>query len=214
MARTTPQVVNDRLTGHGAANSVAVGSPAWFTWLEQASRFAFRDSAGTFTARREAHGRGAYWRAYRTVGGRQRRAYLGRSADLTLERLRAVAAKLAAGRPTPPAAPTDREPSPAVPAAHLPFVLLATKLYLPRPRGALVPRPRLLARLDGGLRGLLTVIAAPAGFGKTTLLAEWLTTRTESRGLRTESIVSPLSPQSSALITRVAWLTLDADDND
>src|SRR5262245_12095207 len=109
MAHTTPQVVNDRLTGHDAPDPVVVGSPAWFAWLERASRFAFRDPAGTFTARYEAHGRGAYWRAYRTVSGRQRRAYLGRSADLTLERLRAVAAQLAASPPTPPPAPTDRE---------------------------------------------------------------------------------------------------------
>src|SRR5262245_37853633 len=127
MARTTPQVVNERLTGHGAASPVAVGSPAWFSWLEQASHFAFRDPAGTFTARREAHGRGAYWRAYRTVGGRQRRAYLGRSADLTPERLRAVAAQLAADPPL-------REPSPAPVAAQASVVLLATKLYVPRPR--------------------------------------------------------------------------------
>ena len=52
--------------------------------------------------------------------------------------------------------------------------LLATKLYLPRPRGALVPRPQLLARLAAGTRLPLTLIAAPAGFGKTTLLADWL----------------------------------------
>jgi LuxR family maltose regulon positive regulatory protein len=207
MARATPQVTDDRLTGHGAAAPVAVGSPAWFAWLEQASRFAFRGPAGTFTARREAHGRGAYWRAYRTVGGRQRRAYLGRSADLTAERLRAVAAQLAAD-------PPDRDSAPVVPAAPTPFVLLATKLYIPRPGSMLIPRPRLLARLDAGLRGQLTVIAAPAGFGKTTLLAEWIASRTEGRGLRTESIALPLSPRSSSLSPRVAWLTLDAADND
>ena len=165
MARTTPQVTDDRLTGHGSPDAVAVGSPAWFAWLEQASRFAFRGPTGTFTARHESHGRGAYWRAYRTVGGRQRRAYLGRSADLTAERLRAVAAQLATDS-------SDQQPSAIAPAAHTSFVLLATKLYVPRPRSALVARPRLLARLDAGLRGPLTVIAAPAGFGKTTLLAQ------------------------------------------
>ncbi len=202
MARTTPQVVEDRLTDHGAANSVAVGSPAWFTWLEQASRFAFRDPAGTFTARHEKHGRSAYWRAYRTVGGRQRRAYLGRSADLTPERLRAVAVQLAADLP-------DREPSPTVVVAHASFVLLATKLYIPRPRSTLIPRPQLLARLDSGLRGPLTVIAAPAGFGKTTLLAQGMGGRGWELGL------PPSNPQPPTPNPRsVAWLALDASDND
>src|SRR5436309_5560399 len=100
MARTTPQIENDLLAGIDAAAPIAVGSPAWFDWLEQASLFAFRSAAGSFTARREKRARGgAYWRAYRTIGGRQRRAYLGRSADLTLGRLRAVAAQLAGAAP-------------------------------------------------------------------------------------------------------------------
>ena len=52
--------------------------------------------------------------------------------------------------------------------------LLETKVYLPRPRRALVPRPRLHERLDRGVEGRLTLVSAPPGFGKTTLLAEWL----------------------------------------
>src|SRR5689334_11657976 len=128
MARTTPQVADGRLTGHGSSETLAVGSPDWFAWLEQATSFAFRDPAGTFTARREAHGRGAYWRAYRTIAGRQRRAYLGRSTDLTTERLRAVAAQLAAD-------PAGQAPS--APMASTSTVLLATKLYIPRSRSAL-----------------------------------------------------------------------------
>ena len=92
--------------------------------------------------------------------------------------------------------------------------LLATKLYMPRARPDLLARPRLFARLDAGLHGLLTLVCAPAGFGKTTLLASWLATRTEGRGLRTESVAASLSPQSSALSTRVAWVSLDAGDND
>src|SRR5689334_23739893 len=95
MARTTPQVVNDRLTDPAGPESIVVGSPAWFAWLERSKGFSFRGPTGTFTARRELRERGdGYWRAYRTVDGRQRRAYLGRSADLTPERLRAVAAHL------------------------------------------------------------------------------------------------------------------------
>lgn len=49
--------------------------------------------------------------------------------------------------------------------------LLITKLYFPPARINLVPRPRLIERLKAGLRGPLTLISAPAGFDKTTLIA-------------------------------------------
>jgi LuxR family maltose regulon positive regulatory protein len=50
--------------------------------------------------------------------------------------------------------------------------LLTTKLYIPPVRPELVPRPHLLERLNTGLHRKLTLISAPAGFGKTTLLSE------------------------------------------
>jgi LuxR family maltose regulon positive regulatory protein len=53
-------------------------------------------------------------------------------------------------------------------------LLLATKLYLPQPRPNSIPRPRLTERLDAGLQHGVTLISAPAGFGKTTLLSQWL----------------------------------------
>ena len=93
-------------------------------------------------------------------------------------------------------------------------MLLATKLYIPPPRPKVVLRPRLIERLNEGLYRKLTLISAPAGFGKTTLVSEWLAARTEDRGLRTETVISSLSPQSSALSTRVAWLSLDEGEND
>ena len=52
--------------------------------------------------------------------------------------------------------------------------LLETKLYVPRLRRGLVARPRLIERMSRGAESKLTLISAPAGFGKTTLLAEWL----------------------------------------
>ena len=52
--------------------------------------------------------------------------------------------------------------------------LVATKLSAPRLRGALVPRPRLTALMDAGAEATLTLVSAPAGFGKTTVLASWL----------------------------------------
>ena len=80
----------------------------------------------------------------------------------------------------------------------VPTPLLETKLYLPgSPRG-LVPRPRLSERLDRGAASPLMLVSAPAGFGKTTLLAEWLA-------------AGPAAPTDER---SVAWLSLDPDDND
>ena len=70
--------------------------------------------------------------------------------------------------------------------------LLATKLYARPARGNVVVRPRVIGLLDDGLSAGLILVSAPAGFGKTTLLAEWLKGR----------------PQGSC------WLSLDAADND
>jgi LuxR family maltose regulon positive regulatory protein len=63
------------------------------------------------------------------------------------------------------------EPSPPLPPLD---PLLATKLYTPVLRSRRVPRPRLTARLEAGTAGPLTLLSAPAGFGKSTLLAEWI----------------------------------------
>jgi LuxR family transcriptional regulator, maltose regulon positive regulatory protein len=52
--------------------------------------------------------------------------------------------------------------------------LLSTKLYIPPTRPELVARPRLIERLNAGLHHKLTIISASAGFGKTTLVSEWL----------------------------------------
>jgi LuxR family maltose regulon positive regulatory protein len=70
--------------------------------------------------------------------------------------------------------------------------LLKTKTYLPHIRPRLVPRPRLIERLNAGLGRKLTLISAPAGFGKTTLASAWV-----------RQIGRP-----------VAWLSLDRGDND
>jgi LuxR family maltose regulon positive regulatory protein len=70
--------------------------------------------------------------------------------------------------------------------------LLATKLYVPRTHSGFVRRPRLLAQLDTGSVRTLGLVCAPAGFGKTALLADWIQARQRS----------------------VAWLSLDSGDND
>ena len=70
--------------------------------------------------------------------------------------------------------------------------LLATKLYIPPPRSNAILRPRLIVRLNEGLHRKLILIAAPAGFGKTTLVSTWL----------------------PACECPVAWLSLDEGERD
>jgi LuxR family maltose regulon positive regulatory protein len=70
--------------------------------------------------------------------------------------------------------------------------ILATKLYIPPPRPKIVLRPRLIEQLNEGLHRKLTLISASAGFGKTTLISEWVANCGQP----------------------VAWLSLDEGDND
>lgn len=74
----------------------------------------------------------------------------------------------------------------------MPTSILATKLYIPPLRPNLVRRPRLIDRLNTGLHGKLTLVSAPAGFGKTTLIGEWI----------------------DSCAQRVAWLSLDEEESD
>src|SRR5512138_3405155 len=105
MARSTPRVEGGALLDlEGQADAIAVGTPAWYTWLEQATTFAFSGEQGSFTARKERSGRsGWYWKDYRKHQGTLHRAYLGKSAELTLERLNAHAADIARRARLPPA---------------------------------------------------------------------------------------------------------------
>lgn len=73
--------------------------------------------------------------------------------------------------------------------------LLESKFHVPRPRGRLVARPRLSERLRHGTESALTLVSAPAGFGKSTLLTQWL--------------AAALDDRWSAV-----WLSLDQRDND
>jgi len=102
--------------------------------------------------------------------------------------------------------------------------LLQTKLYIPPPRPDLVLRPHLIERLNEGLHRKLTLISAPAGFGKTMLVSEWLshfrfaisdtsTTLSTSFGLDGLKENSIQNPQSK-IQNRVAWLSLNETDND
>ena len=69
-------------------------STAWYNWLDQHSTFLFRLPFVHFTARKEKRAGGLYWYAYRRSQGKLRTAYLGKTRELTFDRLSAVAAAL------------------------------------------------------------------------------------------------------------------------
>ncbi len=172
--------------------------------------------------RQETRQRGErYWYAYHRSGKTLRKKYVGKAAAVTLTRLEEVAHLLSADRSgqfplqerpslqetnVPHALPSVSLSALAAPerstAHHRPLPapgapphdsLLATRLSVPRPRKPVLPRPRLTARLQQAQEeGALILLSAPAGYGKTTLLTDWLA---ESR-------------------TRVAWLTLSPEENE
>jgi len=80
--------------------------------------------------------------------------------------------------------------------------LLTTKLYIPPTRPELVPRPRLVEKLNDGLHRKLTLISAPAGFGKTTLVSEWV------EQLRLDD------SKENQNKYKIAWFSLDENDKD
>ncbi len=96
-----PLVSDNRLLlpdgAEGQLAPIVVGSRAWYNWLtaESNQSFAFKNHLGRFTARRERKHQGWYWYAYRKREGKLRKAYLGKTEEMTLERLNAVAVVLA-----------------------------------------------------------------------------------------------------------------------
>ena len=208
-----PTVAHGMLTGFADDHQLplVVGAPEWYAWLAGASTFLFVSDEGTFTAYKERFRRGGwYWRAYRRRAGKLYRAYLGKSEHLTGERLQAVAARLAGQSASTTAAPSlesllSQSMEPGLMGAASPASkrqppardaqwdpLLVTKLHIPVLRAGLVPRARLTTQIDPQAECCLTLISAPVGFGKTTLLSEW-----SARSQR-----------------KVAWVSLDAADND
>src|SRR5688572_8210905 len=81
--------------GHNDQLLLAGDDPAWLAWLESHTGFAFAGQAGRINLLKEARKGGAgYWYAYRRVGRRTIKRYLGRSAELTPERMEQAAAAL------------------------------------------------------------------------------------------------------------------------
>jgi LuxR family maltose regulon positive regulatory protein len=224
MTRRIPEVADGVLHVREPSGrpEIAVDSPSWVSWLTHpATRsFSFQSPSGRCTARKEHRSRGGeYWVAYRKRGGKLHKTYLGKAGDVTLSRLEDVAAALAAhddeatARPPPDATAGVRGPEGAdATATKDPTMaddhvrerprqgtssdpLLMTKLAVPSTRVSLVPRPRLRKRLEEGLRRKLTLVSAPAGFGKSTLLSAGLAASSGNGG-------------------STVWLSLDSGDND
>ena len=222
---------------------------SWQRWLATQTCFAYRGHIGLLNVYYEARARGGcYWYAYRTIGRHTTKRYLGRTETVTLERLEQLAALLdaipaqarsaptkRAGASTAPAgraadkAGREHHHGPADPSASIP----ATKLGPPHLPGALVQRERLLDLLSGAVERPLTLISAPAGWGKTTLVSQWLTLRGQGSGIAgrgsgngsedraTVSREETTSGRSSGpdpcpltLSPLIAWLSLDRYDND
>src|SRR6266516_6508178 len=184
MQRTIPLVEGGQLYHSEIANPIVVGTPAWYNWLEQHISFLFVDRDSSFSARkRDTDPSDLAWEASRTRQGKRYRVQLGPSHTLTLSRLLAAAWSLAGEHPAAEStetsvsqvvAPASISPvAGAVVPAGSPSSLMRTKLYWPRMNGDVIPRARLLERLNAGLDGKLTLVSAPAGFGKTTLLVAW-----------------------------------------
>ena len=156
---------------------IAPDSPQWFSWLEQVSSFAFVGKSGHYTARKETKQRGdRYWSAYLVKDTQLSKKYLGKTADLILTRLEHMAGvlcpqseaqtsprvSLAGGTHT-----EEETQHPVLPQRRHPLNhILATKLHMPRLRTPLVSRTHLVERLQQGAERALTLVSAPAGFGK------------------------------------------------
>src|SRR5439155_13556101 len=151
---------------------------AWLVWLREVSSFAFHSPGGSLNVYLEKRPRGgAYWYAYHTSQNRTRKRYLGRTETLSLTHLEETARALL----------PEQKPAPVIEQG---MMLLSSRLAPPRLPNSLVQRERLLAALDGALATPLTLLCAPAGFGKTTLLSAW----------------------ASRHQAQVAWLSLDELD--
>lgn len=166
----------------------------WLSWLAAHSSFSFQGREGHLTLQKETRARGdSYWYAYRYQAGRTAKKYLGRTANLTFSRLEAVAAGFA--RPIVDAPVVSVPENSALSAQTVLASLLVPKLRIPRPHPNLIFRPFLLAQLERCLSSKLTLLSAPAGFGKTSLLSAWLTERAD-------------------FLPPVGWIALDSGDND
>jgi LuxR family maltose regulon positive regulatory protein len=177
-------MVNGSVLTMGSVH-VQVGSQAWYEWLSGTRKFSFKGEGGHFIAQCETRRNKSYWYAYRRRNGKLSKVYLGKTEELTLKRLEQASLSL-----TGP----DRFSKPAVGNEALveesridTSFLPMSKVNVPILPRQLVSRPRLIQQINTPL----TLIYAPSGFGKSTLLNDW----------------------KQLCGHPVAWLSLDENDN-
>lgn len=187
MPKSEKPIVKDDILFTGV-NQISVGSQSWFDWLATARAFSFRSPGGNFAAQCEKRRNKSYWYAYRR-SGKLTKVYLGKSEELTLERLEQASLSLTGQTRLKHLSDEtmgneNLETESRIDTSFLP----QTKVNVPVLPRQLVPRPRLTRQINTPL----TVINAPSGFGKSTLLNDWKRTCGHP----------------------VAWLSLDESDND
>ncbi len=182
----TPIVRNELL--HADASRVKVGSPQWYEWLSSHRKFTFEGEGGHFIAQCETRRDKAYWYAYRRRGGKLIKVYLGKSEELTPERLQQASFSLAGQTrfDRPSSLPLDMRQRNAETRIDTSFLPMA-KVNVPVLPQKLITRSRLTRQITTPL----TLLYAPSGFGKSTLLNTWK-----------QTCGFP-----------VAWLSLDDGDN-
>ncbi len=194
MEKAAKPIVKDGiLWGGGRETAVSppipLDSPQWDGWLTNHKQFKFKGTAGHFSARRETRHGNNYWYAYRRRNGILNKVYLGKSEEITPARLEQAAADLA-GKTVLTQLTLSSEPQNTSP--HKSWINNSfpslTKIRPPILPPNLITRPRLNEKISSPV----TLICAPGGFGKSTLLNAWQQERSDMP---------------------VAWAGLDPDDN-
>jgi len=147
-------------------SDIRVGSDAWFAWLSQHDKFSFQGKSGRFTAQREVRRNTTYWYAYRRRSGKLFKLYLGKTDELTSELLEQTSISLAGQKISEHnTAPETETIEQRIDTPLLPL----DKINSPALPPQLLTRPRLNCQINTPL----TLIYAPSGFGKSTLLNDW-----------------------------------------
>lgn len=165
-------------------DKIQIGSSQWLDWLNQNKSFRYKHKNLSFSARKEKRRTDFYWYAYRRVGGKLRKLYLGRNEDLDAELFKYISKKL---------------DSPQVEDQTIGVKLLRgnnqevkfflnRKIQPPVMPSQMISRQAIVRQMNAHQ---LVFINAPAGFGKTTLISAWF--------------------HSNNILT--AWVTLDQNDN-
>ncbi len=163
---------------------------AWFDWLANRTSFSFQGRHGRLNLLKEtrAHGSEGYWYAYVRQGKHRIKQYAGRTSGLTITHLESLAGMV---RLRSDQVPRIREIRQSLQDEAVLRPLLTSQLHAPRFPHPLIVREDLLSALNDGLERKLTLLSASAGFGKTTLLAQWVQRQKHC----------------------VAWLSLDNEQN-